>query len=522
MSQYAGFCAKLLSACVGLMVCLALSFMPQQSLAQSSACNSNEDLVTFNFGAANATNATGSTRTWATSSLSNTYNVANFGSVGQNTISFLVTAGGGAVIVAPEPELQTQGNVPNSLSYNVDMSAPGDAVTLTIALNRPINKLRFNMYDVDRDNPNWQDQVRVFGFMNAAAVPIAALVPTTPANYVTTTVSTANEITTITNGNCGAGDASCNVQVNFANPVDQVLVVYLAGPAIAAPVRQRTAFNDFAYCVPKRDLRVNKTSSTATFVAGTTSTYLLTVNNRGGATTAGLTTVTDVISAQGVSFVTPQTPVGWTCVLSATTFPADTANCTSSTAIAAGGTTVLTLTVAISPNTTATSATNRAKVYGGGDPNKTLLTSTGPLANCDASNENQSGGGATFFGGVDTTDAGCSFEATPIIRRALLTVNKANSGASLTAGGATSYTITFANLGPSDAPGTVVLDPVSAGLRCSTPTFISTPLTSVTFSPVVLSTTTFQASGVSLTPTFPANSTATFVLACGVTATGLP
>ena len=445
------------------------------------------------------------------------------GSVGQNTITLVVTTMTGAPLVAPDPSLLQQGNVNNSLSLNMDPSAAGQGLTLTLVFNRPMDKVRFNMYDVDRQDSNWQDRLRIAGYMNGTAVPIPALVPTTPARFTTATVGVSNEITTNTNFNCATTDATCNVRIDFSNPVDRVEIAFVAGPAFAAPTTQRVAFNDFSYCVPKRDLRVNKTASTPTFVAGASPTYLLTITNRGGAATTGNTSVTDIISTQGVAFANPQAPTGWTCAISTGTFTNDTASCFTATAIAAGGTTVLTLTTAISPDASATTVINRAKVYGGGDPNKILLTSTGPVSACDAANENLSGGGATYFGGVDTTDAGCSFESTPMIKRAFLTVSKTNgNGGTLTAGITTTYTITFANLGPSNAPGSVVLDPGIPGLNCTTPTFVSTPAGTITTSPLTLSSGAFQTTGVSFTPTFPANSTATFVLTCGVTATGVP
>lgn len=500
------------------------ALIPLPSFAQSSACTANEDLVTLDFGAANATSATGSTRTWTAGSGANTYNVTTAGSVGQNTISFTITTVTAAPLVAPYPQTETQGNVANSLALSMNAVAAGDGLTLTFVFDRPMNKLRFNMYDVDRVNgSSFQDQLRLSGYMNGTATPIPSLVPTVAGRHTTATVGTANEITTNTNNACNAFTANCNVQVNFTNPVDRVTLAFLGGPAFATPGVQLIALNDFSYCVPKRDLRVNKTSSTVTFVAGTSPTYLLTINNRGGAATTGNTSATDVVSTQGMAFYNPQTPAGWTCAISTGSLPNDTVSCFTATSVPAGGTTVLTLTMAISPDATATTVINRAKVYGGGDPNKTLLTSTGPIANCDAANENLVGGGATFFGGADTTDAGCAYESTPMIRRAFLTASKTNGNAgTLMAGVTTTYTITFANFGPSTAPGSVVLDPVVPGLDCVAPTFTSTPAGTITTSPLTLSTTAFQVTGVSLTPTFPVNSTATFVLTCGVTATGLP
>jgi uncharacterized repeat protein (TIGR01451 family) len=504
------FAAKLLTGCLGSVLCLVMGFVPQIVNAQSSACTANEDLVTFNFGTANTSNASGTTGTWTGGTFSNSYLVST-NIAAQHTISFAYTTSSLAVIDPGDPSLGTQGNNPNPVSANVDTSAPGTGITITFSFSRLVTKFRFNAYDLDRTN-TWQDVLFISGFDNNTGIATPTLVPTTPGNYSVTSVGNASQITTIFDRNCAATDTLCNLQVNFASPLNQVVVAHVAGPDVAAPVKQRVAFNDFSYCVPRPapDLKVDKTSGTATFVAGATTTYLLKVTNQGLASTTGQTSVTDVISTQGVSFVSPQAPPGWTCALSTTTFAADTASCFTATAIAAGGTTVLTLTIAISPAATATTSINKAKVYGGGDINKPLATTTGPLANCDAASENRPGAAAF---------AGCSFESTPLVRQALLTVTKTNGINTVIAGATTTYTITFANLGPSDAPGSLVLDPIAAGLNCNAPTFTSTPLTSVTVSP--LSTTSFQVTGVTLT-SFPANSTATFLMSCGVTATGLP
>lgn len=519
MGNWRSVIAKGLTA--GLFALAAL--VPMQANAQSAACTADEDVVTFNFSTTLRISANGTSATWTAGSTNNSYQVATAGTVAANTITLTATPGGAAPFVAPDPSLLTQGNVSTTLSLNMDPAAPTNGVTLTLVFNRPMDKVRFNMYDVDKSNGQWQDVMQVTGYLNGIATPIPTLVPITPANYTTTTFAQSNQITSNTNLNCNVNQNTCNVEINFANPLDRVTVFFLAGPAEAAPSTQRVAFNRFSYCVPKRDLRVTKTSSTATFVAGDTPTYLLTVNNRGGAATTGNTSVTDVISTQGVSFVNPQTPAGWTCSITTGTRLNDTASCFTATSIAAGGTTVLTLTVSISPDASATTVVNRAKVYGGGDPNKILLTSTGPVSSCDAANENQSGGGATFFGGVDTTDAGCSFESTPMIRRASLTVTKTNGNAgTISAGVTTTYTITFANLGPSNAPGSFVVDQAVPGLNCVTPTFVSSPVGTITLSPLPLTLADFQGTGVSFTPTFPRNTTALFTLTCGVTATGVP
>ena len=487
--------------------------------AQSSACNANEDVVTFNFAAAASSSASGSSVTWTATTTANTYTVATVGSVPRNTIAFSLALSG-PVWVAGFPAQGTQGNNPDTLDLNMDPSAAGQFVTLRMSFNRPMDKVRFNMYDVDHQAGGWQDVLRISGVLNGNTTTIPSYVPATPASYTTaTTANGAAEITTTLDGNCASTATTCNVQVDFTNPVDAIQVLFIAGPLVATPTSQRVGFDSFSYCVPKRELGLTKVDATDTFVAGATGTYLLTVNNLGGAATAGNYTVVDQLP-QGVSFVSPQTPGGgWACTLSTTTFAIDTATCVQATALGANSTTVLTLTVSISPDLTATSIDNRAKVFGGSDPNKATLTTTGPLSACAAANEGWLGGGATYFGGA-TVNAGCAFENTLLARRALLTVSKSNGTTTLTAGATTTYTVTFANLGPSSAPGALVTDPAVAGLNCTSIAFASTPVGSVTINPTPATISAIQSTGISLTPTFPPNSTATFAITCGVTATG--
>ena len=99
---------------------------------------------------------------------------------------------------------------------------------------------------------------------------------------------------------------------------------------------------------------------------------------------------------------------------------------------------------------------------------------------------------------------------------ATLTVSKDNGITTIAAGGTSSYTITFSNLGPSDATGTLVRDIPSAGLSCTTLGCSATGGASCPSLSVPL----FLSSGLSL-PAFPSGSQVVFALGCGVTATGL-
>ena len=107
---------------------------------------------------------------------------------------------------------------------------------------------------------------------------------------------------------------------------------------------------------------------------------------------------------------------------------------------------------------------------------------------------------------------------TPTCVNAALTVVKSNGVSTLVAGQSTSYTITVANEGPGAAGGTTLKDPVVPGLSCTAnPTCTATAGAAC---PTSLAIGSLQGPGL-IIPTLNATSSVTFVLTCGVTATGL-
>jgi uncharacterized repeat protein (TIGR01451 family) len=168
---------------------------------------------------------------------------------------------------------------------------------------------------------------------------------------------------------------------------------------------------------------------------------------------------------------------------------------------------------------TATNFDNKAKIYGGGDPGKPSLTSTGTVSACSSNNEGYSGGGALYFGGASTS-AGCAFENTLISRQANLSVAKTNGTTSLVASSSTTYSVTYVNAGPSAASNAIVQDTPSSGLSGCTVnscTVAGSPATATC--PVVPN--NLLAAGGTTIPVFPSNSSITFSLICSVAATGL-
>jgi uncharacterized repeat protein (TIGR01451 family) len=103
----------------------------------------------------------------------------------------------------------------------------------------------------------------------------------------------------------------------------------------------------------------------------------------------------------------------------------------------------------------------------------------------------------------------------------MLTISKTNGTNTVTSGQTTSYTITVANLGPADAPGSVVKDPVATGLLCTTAS--CAVLTGTATCPIDTPSglmASLQGLGINLT-TFNANSSVVFNVDCVVTATGI-
>ncbi len=136
----------------------------------------------------------------------------------------------------------------------------------------------------------------------------------------------------------------------------------------------------------------------------------------------------------------------------------------------------------------------------------------------------------TEFPRNGTTDgsAGLTAQSAPelIFPRLLcagLSITKTNSITTLTAGELTTYTIVISNSGPDGANGSLLRDPIAAGLSCTaisctaatgTTCAASAPPASVTIG-------NLQGSGIPIV-SFPASSSLTFTVSCGVTATGLP
>lgn len=131
---------------------------------------------------------------------------------------------------------------------------------------------------------------------------------------------------------------------------------------------------------------------------------------------------------------------------------------------------------------------------------------------------NGTSGGSVLLNAAATAagnDIVCTFTNRKLA--ANLSVTKTNGAAGVVAGSTTAYTITAANNGPDAAPGASVQDTASAGLNC---TAVTCAATSANVCPAASFPFSSLSAGITLGPSFPAASTATLTVTCGVTATG--
>jgi uncharacterized repeat protein (TIGR01451 family) len=130
--------------------------------------------------------------------------------------------------------------------------------------------------------------------------------------------------------------------------------------------------------------------------------------------------------------------------------------------------------------------------------------------------------------GATNGSAGLTAQSAPelIFPRLLcaeLTISKTNSTATLVAGASTTYTIVISNGGPDAANGSLLRDPAVTGLSCTAVSCTSAIGTTCAVSapPANVTVANLQGSGIPIS-SFPARSSLTFTVSCGVTASGVP
>lgn len=239
------------------------------------------------------------------------------------------------------------------------------------------------------------------------------------------------------------------------------------------------------------DLSVVKTVTPTVALQGQTVVYTLNVSNSGPAS-VGKTTVTDTLSAAFASAVwscSVNTAGTATAVATACGSPSGSGSINTSASFSLGGSIIYRVTATLSSTFTGT-ATNIA-----------VATMTGAITDPNPSNN------------ISTVTSTVS-PATS------LSISKTNGTTTLVAGQTTSYTVTVSNLGPGNAPNAVAKDPVATGLSCTTASCTTTGTATCPVGTPAAILTALQSGAGATIPTLNAGSTVSFLVTCGVTATG--
>lgn len=293
-----------------------------------------------------------------------------------------------------------------------------------------------------------------------------------------------------------------------------------------------------AACLPA--LTVAKVTATPASVGSIsppgTTTYSIIVSNAAGRGDArGLTLYDPTLPGGSVTVANPPAPsytIGASppaCALgtrSASVDPASGATATwtaSAWTLPGGCTLTYTFTVNV-PATVPNGTYNNSAVAWQLDPSdssgtRTVTAALPPAASGLTANTAFTTGGTVGGANYDGNNAANTGEDLKVQRVAQLTVTKSDGLTTVTAGSVSSYTVTIANLGPADASGTVFTDPAAAGLSCTSVSCAA--VTGAASCPAAGSTTiaALQGSGISI-PALPGGSSVTFLVTCGVTATG--
>jgi len=149
----------------------------------------------------------------------------------------------------------TGGLVPaqQNLLFVVNYTNTGETLTLTITAGTPgqgVGEIEFTLFDVDTDRAaapfNFQDRITVTGTLGGVGVGNPTF---------TTSVSNTAAGNVATGVNASANDSGdANLTIKFSTAVDQIVIVYQAGPnSIADPAQQGMGLHDIGFCPVNTD-----------------------------------------------------------------------------------------------------------------------------------------------------------------------------------------------------------------------------------------------------------------------------
>ncbi|WP_021026067.1 DUF11 domain-containing protein, partial [Comamonas sp. B-9] len=185
-------------------------------------------------------------------------------------------------------------------------------------------------------------------------------------------------------------------------------------------------------------LSLTNNDNTDVVLAGGTTTYALTVNNVGDAPSAGVVTVVDVLPT-GMSYTGAATFSSgiFSCSYTASS---NSITCTTSTAIAAGGSAAISLPVSIA-STAPSALVNLARVGGGSDSSKPSAPTVATTQTCSPSV-------------ASDIATGCAAD-TDAVKRVQLNLTKDDGRFGIYVGGTTTYAFRVSNTGDADSVGTI-------------------------------------------------------------------
>ena len=284
-----------------------------------------------------------------------------------------------------------------------------------------------------------------------------------------------------------------------------------------------TQFPNPTSCFPALTVIKSTSTPTRTLPAQPTAVYAIRVSNTGGGADAVGVALSDVLPVPftlasstatvalgaGASGPTAAPASGTSTVIIGT--PGGT-NANSFT-IPAGGTLTATFVVNLNNAEPGTYQNPADTLYS--DPTRSVATGVLTPGGSYAT-----GGGTA--GGSNYASGASIQEDVSITATTLLTIAKTNAVGTLTAGTTTSYTITVANGGPSSAANAVLRDPAAAGLNCTAVSCSVSGGAAVCPVAPALSLANLQSPAGVPIASFPASSSLSFVVTCGVTANGVP
>jgi uncharacterized repeat protein (TIGR01451 family) len=399
----------------------------------------------------------------------------------------------GNCVEQPDPPTITK-----AFSSTYVASSPG-TTTMTITILNP-NKVPIFLTRAITDT--FPSGLGVYSAVTSAQCFSNGAVATRPASLTVTAPSAGSTVFVIQSGGMIPGGLTSGGSCSFSLAVSGT--VALTGYTNTIPAGSLSTTAGTNTVAATATLQVGTDFSIAKQVRlGTSGPLLGTISVGGPATLQyALTIVNSASGGTGTATFTDTLPAQISPLLAVTAVTAGGGSCTT-TSFQVSSQSRITGTFAGAPpgaTCTVTITAKNLRTQAGVFPNSVTLVTGADTADLTATNNNAT--------------------ATASISLTTLTVAKTNGLSTVTYGGTTAYTLTVANLGPVNAPNTLLKDPAVTGLQCTS--VACSPSAAGASCPAAGSVTiaNLQGGGIPLTPSFSVGHSLTFLVTCNVTATG--